>query len=168
MIGLLQKYHCGSKIVLCILLLGVQKSAAECPNGWTRFNDSCYSFGHHDVTFLEATRFCSHYNAYLVIIESDAENKFIASVLEELNSNRHWIGLTDEIVEGTWKWYSTDKVANYTDWYPGQPDLGGRANCADILSSAPYAYHWLDDDCTSKFRPICERGLDTETSIVGK
>jgi hypothetical protein len=45
---------------------GVQKSAAECPNGWTRFNDSCYFFGHHDVTFLEATVSSSVASSFIV------------------------------------------------------------------------------------------------------
>ncbi|XP_045182759.1 C-type lectin domain family 10 member A-like [Mercenaria mercenaria] len=168
MSGLLLSSNWCCIAIVSILLIGLHTTLAECPDGWTRFHDSCYFFGHHDMTFLESTRFCTHYNAHLVIIEDDVENKFIASVLEELNSIRHWIGLTDEIIEGTWKWYSTDEVAKYTDWYPGQPDLGSRANCANIYSSAPYAYHWLDDECTYKFRPICERGLNTESVVVGK
>ena len=33
-----------------------------------------------------------------------------------------WLGLTDEMVENVWKWYSTDEPATYFDWAPTEPN----------------------------------------------
>ena len=35
------------------------------------------------------------------------------------------MGLTDEMVEGFWRWTSSGRVANFTNWHPGQPDNSG-------------------------------------------
>ncbi|KAL4223584.1 CD209 antigen-like protein [Mactra antiquata] len=152
--------------ILVQLYIGARFCSAVCPNGWTRFEQSCYFFGHHDETFKDAERTCASYGAYIVAIESSTENTFIGSMLTQLNSNRHWIGLTDEVIEGIWTWYHNGERATYTDWHPTQPDRGADSNCANILSTAPYAYHWLDDTCTSQFRVICEKE-DNQGEIVG-
>jgi hypothetical protein len=36
-----------------------------------------------------------------------------------------WLDGVDDVVEGLWKWASTDANLSYTDWYPGQPSNGG-------------------------------------------
>ncbi|XP_060589914.1 perlucin-like [Ruditapes philippinarum] len=109
--------------------------------------------------------FCSHYSAHLVTKETAEEGTFIKSYLTDLKDPYHWIGLTDEIIEGEWKWQSNDSTSNYTDWYPGQPDGLKGANCACIFGNR--CYQWLDVPCTSKYRPLCEIPSNGETIIVG-
>ncbi|MFM6608115.1 MAG: lectin-like protein, partial [Dolichospermum sp.] len=46
-------------------------------------------------------------------------------------TERLWIGLTDEVTEGTFKWANGEAVT-YTNWSPGQPD-----NCGGVQD---YAY----------------------------
>ncbi|XP_060571766.1 perlucin-like protein [Ruditapes philippinarum] len=151
-------------IASCLILGKVNGSC--CPDGWTTFNGSCYFFGHHDLDFQEAERFCTHYDANLVVIETSSENTFIKSHLQTLKDARHWIGLTDEIIEGAWTWYKSSSIASFTDWGAGQPNEGSVGNCAAIW--AGFKYQWVDEACTHLFKPLCERRANVEVEIIGK
>ncbi|XP_060567279.1 perlucin-like protein [Ruditapes philippinarum] len=127
-----------------------------CADGWTSFGGSCYFFGHHNLNFQDAERSCQHYGAHLVIIETKSENTFLKSHLGTLKDTNHWIGLTDEVLEGTWKWYSNDSIATgFTDWGTGQPNDHRHGNCAAIWAS--FQYKWVDESCTHLFKPLCEK-----------
>ncbi|XP_045182260.2 hepatic lectin-like [Mercenaria mercenaria] len=106
--------------------------ASECLNGWTYYEGSCYFFGHSDLDFVEAERFCSHYQAHLATVDTAAESNFIRSYLSDLKDPDHWIGLTDEVIEGEWRWQSNDAIASFTDWYPGEPNGSKGSNCVVI------------------------------------
>ena len=59
--------------------------------------------------------------------------------------------------ENIWKWHSSGSIFNYTNWSTGQPDnWGGSQDCLKMWSKASHNYKWDDDDCTDKFRPICQ------------
>ena len=71
---------------------------------------------------------------YLVCIDSDKEQSFISELVSINGKVRPtWIGLTDEEVEGEWKWVNGAK-AGYVNWQPNQPDngdfWGAKQNCA--------------------------------------
>ncbi|KAH3752270.1 hypothetical protein DPMN_186886 [Dreissena polymorpha] len=149
-----------------ILLVVFGFSDATCPDGWTRFHSSCYLFGHTAYTFLDAQRQCEHYKATLVNIESREEYNFIRGFLMMICDQLHWIGLTDETTEGTWKYYPSEKIAEFLNWYPGdrEPNEGTRANCAAIY--AGYNYQYADSPCTAQYQSICELA-DGGVDIVG-
>ncbi|XP_053383033.1 C-type lectin mannose-binding isoform-like [Mercenaria mercenaria] len=159
-----------ARAIVCIVVfcynLGLVHSSLCCLDGWTSFNGSCYFFGHHDLDFQEAERFCAHYKAHLTSIETQNENTFIKSHLQNYKDPRHWIGLTDEIVENAWVWYENDKPATFTDWGSRQPDQGRTANCVAIWAS--YKYQWVDEPCTHLFKPLCEMKANVEVEVVGK
>ncbi|KAL4218233.1 hypothetical protein ACF0H5_022969 [Mactra antiquata] len=149
-----------------ILVLGFDVVYSCCPNGWVTFENSCYFSGHEGLSFQEAGRYCEHFKAYLVNIETPVENIFIKSYLADLKEPKHWIGLTDITIEGIWNYYPSEKAATYLNWSPGQPDEHKRANCAAVWES--YSYNWVDQPCTEHFRPLCEKPLESETTnIVG-
>ena len=58
----------------------------------------------------------------LVTVNDAAENEFLVNTFG--GTERLWIGLTDEVTEGTFKWANGEAVT-YTNWLPGQPDDAG-------------------------------------------
>jgi hypothetical protein len=68
-----------------------------------------------------------------------------------------WLDGVDDVVEGLWKWASTDTNLTYTDWYPGQPSNGGSTHNEDCLHIYPgLNYHWNDIHCDYIEYFICE------------
>lgn len=66
----------------------------------------------------------------LATVRNQAENSWIVSNLLPLAKNEYglWIGLTDEVQEGAWRWTSGESVA-YTNWRVSEPNnfyLDGR------------------------------------------
>ncbi|KAH3752324.1 perlucin-like protein [Dreissena polymorpha] len=135
-----------------------------CPNGWVRYEHSCYHFGHTAYNFLDSQRHCEHYGASLVNLESKDESDFLRGFLMLLSDQQHWIGLSDGTNEGIWTWYPSEKRAEYTDWDHGQPNDGTGANCGAIVAS--HNYHWVDLPCSRQFKPVCEL-VDDQSIIVG-
>ena len=64
--------------------------------------------------------------------------------------------------ENIWKWHSSGSIFNYTNWYTGEPNnAGGDQDCLKMWSKAIHNYKWDDDDCSDKFRTICQiKGKD--------
>jgi Ca2+-binding RTX toxin-like protein len=58
----------------------------------------------------------------LVTVNDAAENQFLVNTFG--GTERLWIGLTDEVTEGTFKWANGEAVT-YTNWFPGEPNDGG-------------------------------------------
>ena len=58
----------------------------------------------------------------LVTIDNQAEQDWLLETFG--NTNRYWIGLTDENTEGNFEWVSYATTA-YTNWLPGEPNNGG-------------------------------------------
>ncbi|XP_060599260.1 perlucin-like [Ruditapes philippinarum] len=129
-----------------------------CQDGWVTFQDSCYLFArNHKSSFTEAENYCRQHGGHLVEIETKYENMFIRDYLRGMIGEHHWIGLTDEIVEGVWKWYASKRTPSFTGWNVNEPNShGGDEDCA-VLSSAE-DYNWADVPCDGRdpAEPICE------------
>ena len=66
----------------------------------------------------------------MAIINSEKENKFLASKLNGLTA---WLGATDEVREGRFVWLD-DKPLTFTSWLPGQPnDANGDEDYIELL-----------------------------------
>ena len=62
-----------------------------------------------------------------------------------------WIGLN--FIRGRWHWSYSLQVANFTSWYPGEPDNGVTGDYAYLEFS--YDYKWADMK-SYKMYPICQ------------
>ena len=64
------------------------------------------------------------------------------------------MGMTDDAVEGTWRWYDTDEVPTFFDWGPNQPGHDGPEDCG--IFWAGFGYKWGDIWCSALYEPVCE------------
>ncbi|XP_052251832.1 asialoglycoprotein receptor 2-like [Dreissena polymorpha] len=81
------------------------RAFTSCPDNWTAFQGSCYYFHYLEQSFTEAQHACLQLNSNLVQIDSFEENQFIKdSLSHHMPSNRWWVGLSDDDIEGIWKW----------------------------------------------------------------
>nr|XP_023998850.1 C-type lectin domain family 4 member E-like [Salvelinus alpinus] len=127
-----------------------------CPEGWQKFESSWYFLSTEKKTWEKSRQDCLERGADLVIINSDKEQTFLFNL-----KKRVWIGLTDSVNEGTWKWVDgTPLTTGY--WYDKQPDNAGptgKEDCVEIheYSSPLQAWNYLS--CDSKLTWICEKAF---------
>ncbi|XP_036789845.1 C-type lectin domain family 4 member E-like isoform X1 [Oncorhynchus mykiss] len=128
-----------------------------CPEGWQKFESSWYFLSTETKTWNESREDCLKRVADLVIITSDEEQTFLFNL-----KKRVWIGLTDSVNEGTWKWVDgTPLTTRY--WYDPQPDNGGgyaehgEEHCAEINKVHHHLKAWNDLSCDKKIYFICEQ-----------
>uniref|UniRef100_A0A673Y900 C-type lectin domain-containing protein n=1 Tax=Salmo trutta TaxID=8032 RepID=A0A673Y900_SALTR len=109
---------------------------------WQKFESSWYFLSTESKTWKESREDCLKRGADLVII-----NRMV------------WIGLTDSVNEGTWKWVDdTPLTTRY--WYAKQPDNAGpngEEDCAEIHKDQSPLKAWNDMSCGSKLNWVCEK-----------
>ena len=65
--------------------------------------------------------------------------------------------MTDELIEGSFRWTLTGLSPSFSDWYPGQPDdWHGVEDCVSFGEYAD-AYKWFDHPCNISHMPLCEQ-----------
>ncbi|XP_071264041.1 CD209 antigen-like protein C isoform X2 [Salvelinus alpinus] len=128
-----------------------------CPEGWQKFESSWYFLSTETKTWKESREDCLERGADLVIINSDKEQTFLINL-----KKRVWIGLTDSVNEGTWKWVDgTPLTTRY--WFYPQPDNGGgkpvngEEDCVEIRNDQSPLQAWNDVSCAENLHWICEK-----------
>ncbi|XP_013380382.1 perlucin-like [Lingula anatina] len=140
------------------------------PSDFVQFGQSSYKLvTNPKLAYKPAEDYCRtlHPRAHLVTIESKEENQF----LRDLMVNDHGtyfalIGGNDLAKEGDWRWISTGKPMQYTNWTPGMPDNSGNyEHCVTMLDSGK----WNDLGCDYvEDGFFCEIDPDLSTeSILG-
>jgi len=75
---------------------------------------------------------CSNMGGHLVTITSSGEQSFIFGLWPS-----GWIGLTDEVTEGTWRWV-TGETYSYTNWNNGEPNNSGNEDYVQFVSNGKW------------------------------
>ena len=75
---------------------------------------------------------CVSMGGYLVTITSAAENSFIFNLWPS-----GWIGLTDEVTEGVWRWV-TGETYSYSSWNPGEPNNAGNEDYIQFVGGGKW------------------------------
>ena len=107
------------------------------------YNGHSYYRSTGSATWTTARTNCSNMGGHLVTITTSGEQSFLYGLWPS-----GWIGLTDEVTEGTWRWV-TGETYSYKNWNSGEPNnssnedyvqfvTNGRWNDLNNNSSLPY------------------------------
>ncbi|XP_067676708.1 perlucin-like [Haliotis asinina] len=146
-------------VILPFVFLPTIVAGIGCPNGWIRFEGSCYVYNSLDRTFIHSSSFCEELGGYLVEIQSEKESIFVTNFLNDLVvKNGVWLGGNDLMAEGHWVWDKSEMPFNYTNWNPSEPDQSsaGEQDCLSVWKRGNY--QWADHYCNRPdLAAICER-----------
>ncbi|XP_049495990.1 C-type lectin domain family 17, member A isoform X1 [Panthera uncia] len=121
-----------------------------CPEDWLPFEGKCYYFSPRTKSWDEARKFCQENYSHLVIINSFAEQKFVAKA--HGSPRIYWLGLSDRDYEGDWKWLDGSPVT-LSFWDPEEPNNINDEDCASMNKGGT----WNDLSCDKTTYWICER-----------
>ncbi|XP_029599500.1 C-type lectin domain family 4 member M [Salmo trutta] len=125
-----------------------------CPQGWKKLGSSCYYVSTESKSWEESRQDCRNREAHLVVINSQEKQTLVNWLCGR--KSYVWIGLTDSVTEGTWKWVDdTPLTTKY--WNSGEPNGGRAENCVYFYSWSSDKGEWWDYDCSYKYRWICEK-----------
>lgn len=92
------------------------------------YNGHSYYRSTGTATWTTARSNCVAMGGHLVAITSSGEQSFIFNIWPS-----GWIGLTDEVTEGTWRWV-TGETYSYTNWNSGEPNNAGNEDYVQFVS----------------------------------
>ncbi|XP_048473823.1 hepatic lectin-like isoform X2 [Rhincodon typus] len=123
----------------------------KCSEHWRRFQQKCYYFSSDSKSWTEAQRSCASMDANLLVINKPEEQGFVKKWLQHKD---YWIGLTDSIAEGDWRWMDgTDYNSSVKFWKKGEPNDASNEDCAEIYGDGG----WNDQSCDASLHWICEK-----------
>ncbi|XP_059846842.1 CD209 antigen-like protein C [Hypanus sabinus] len=123
---------------------------SSCPKQWTRFRQSCYQISSGTANWKDAQSSCLSMNAHLFVSNNVAEQEYIKTNLR----NTSWIGLSDLVQEGNWRWVDgTDFSSSEKFWKAGEPNNEGHENCVEMFPDGK----WNDKNCDALKNWICEK-----------
>jgi hypothetical protein len=103
------------------------------------YNGHSYYRSTGSMTWTAAKQACINMGGHLVTSTSLAENNFLFSLWPS-----GWIGLTDELVEGQWKWV-TGETYSWSYWNSGEPNNAGNEDYIQFVGGG----RWNDLPNTS-------------------
>jgi hypothetical protein len=96
------------------------------------YNGHSYYRSTGTAVWTTARTNCSNMGGHLVTITSSGEQNFLFNLWPS-----GWIGLTDEVNEGTWRWV-TGETYSYTNWNPGEPNNAGNEDYVQFVSNGKW------------------------------
>ncbi|XP_038056993.1 perlucin-like protein [Patiria miniata] len=154
-------------------------ASAGCPEGYTQRDwpdqhGNCYKLFKNAALWFHADHFCRADGGWLATIRDEGDSAFVNSFFI---SNRgyschdwYWVGGTDALNEGTWRWQQDGSVANYVNWGAGEPNNYGPGDEDGLIVNSA-TRQWNDDRIFGTGAPavcfVCEMyPTERQCSIV--
>lgn len=96
------------------------------------YNGHSYYRSTGSMTWTDARQACLNMGGHLVTVTTSAENNFIFNLWPS-----GWIGLTDEVTEGVWRWV-TGETYSYSSWNPGEPNNSGNEDYVQFVGGGKW------------------------------
>jgi len=78
----------------------------------------------------------------------------------DTSTGAYWLGLSDAHQEGSWVWQTSFVEAFYTNWFPQNPHVDIKRNCAQISMSMDIdGKNWYDIPCEVNKDPVAGWGI---------
>ncbi len=120
-----------------------------CPSGYDRSlgaSRSCYRIVSTTRTWQDAERDCESDGAHLIVVNDSVEDDFVPDY--------HWMGFSETVTDGDWRWVTGSRNSGYLGWAGGEPAYGGAA-CAVQRPDG-----WHDDNDYESKAYVCEHDGD--------
>ena len=98
----------------------------------TNYNGHSYYRSTSSMTWTAAKAACENMGGHLVTMSNAAENSFVFNTWPS-----GWIGLTDEVTEGVWRWV-TGETYSYSSWNPGEPNNAGNEDYIQFVGGGKW------------------------------
>ena len=123
-----------------------------CDKYWILHAGHCYFECATELKWIDAQSYCRNVGGYLVSIETETENNFLADTFP---SGGYWLGGNDIEQNGVFVWDSGSDFI-FDNWDDGQPsDQLDKVDC--MRSRGTGTWKWHDRDCGVPFKSICEK-----------
>ncbi|XP_063443383.1 perlucin-like protein [Mytilus trossulus] len=123
-------------------------------NDWTLYDGKYYMFVKNAINWMDAQNDCLSRGGRLAEVNSQNVGAWLKRQASQRGGG-WWLGATDLVQEGTWKWTSGNQIG-YSDWAYGEPNNTGQdQDCLQLWDKESYL--WDDLWCTSERNYICQR-----------
>ena len=82
------------------------------PKDTVRFDGHAYAMIKEPATWHVAKQRCEEMGGHLVVLDNPKETPFLTEMLKKAGVASAWIGATDELIEGDWKWVDVKLSSN--------------------------------------------------------
>jgi len=92
---------------------------------------------------------CRKMGGELMEPRSPAQTQMISPLMQ--SDTHYWIGLTDFVEEGTFRWNSDDSLVSYTNWYKSEPNNQQPDGEDCVITSGTKIHNtWNDQSCSRR------------------
>jgi hypothetical protein len=121
-------------------------------------NGQRYFRSNASMTWAQADAAAKAQGGHLLTISNLQENQLFNGLA------MHWIGYTDEVVEGTWRWVNGE-TSTYVNWYSGEPNNAANDDFARINWNG--SNQWDDQPASTTAPFILEFDCPVVTRTAG-
>ncbi|XP_019617679.1 PREDICTED: uncharacterized protein LOC109465000 isoform X3 [Branchiostoma belcheri] len=141
------------------------KAGGTCPQGYTRYQRSCFKVFGNRKNYYGAKRVCQTDGGSLAMPKDSSTNSFLLNLGNKIRGGPFFIGLSDQNAEGQWRFADNTPLGSFTNWDPGEPNdshVSGE-DCGELKSTGK----WNDVKCHSEIQYICEVSLTASHQMGG-